>query len=270
MSGGQLNPRTSFEVWKETVRHQSRPWSAAEVEAARRLGRSLFDLSQQQTLTRLNVQLRRTLSEREALLAQKDLLMQEVNHRVQNSLQLVNSMLHLQMRQTSDDEVKVHFEEASRRIMAISAVHHRLWRADHIQTVDFGSYLEELRDGLVEGWGSAWAGHINVSADHVMLPTNQAVVLALVVTELLTNAVKYAYEGRPGSIDVRLKKSRHAIRLVVSDQGVGLTSSSSKSGLGSRLIRSLIAQLDGELEMSSQAPGTSVTLIVPTRSSQVS
>ena len=192
--------------------------------------------------------------------------MQEVNHRVQNSLQLVNSMLHLQMRQASDDHVKAHFEEASRRIMAISAVHHRLWRADHIQSVDFGSYLEELRDGLVEGWGKAWAEQIVVRADHVMIPTNQAVVLALVVTELLTNAVKYAYGGQPGRIEVRLKKSRNAIRVLVRDQGVGLTGSPSKSGLGSRLIRSLISQLDGELEMSTEAPGTSVTLIVPTTS----
>jgi two-component system, chemotaxis family, sensor kinase Cph1 len=269
-SVGQLTPRRSFQIWNETVHHQSRPWSAAEIDAARRLGRALLELRQQQTLTGLNVQLRRTLSEKEALLAQKDLLMQEVNHRVQNSLQLVNSMLHLQMRETSDEHVKAHFEEASTRIMAISAVHHRLWRADHIQNVDFGSYLEELRDGLVEGWGNAWAGHINVRADHVMIPTNQAVVLALVITELLTNAVKYAYEGQPGSIDVRLKKSRNGIRVVVRDRGVGLTNSSSKTGLGSRLIRSLITQLDGELEVSSAAPGTSATLIVPTTPSRVS
>ena len=70
-STGQLTPRQSFEIWKETVRHQSRPWSAAEVDAARRLGRALFDVGQQQTLTSLNVQLRRTLSEKEALLAKR-------------------------------------------------------------------------------------------------------------------------------------------------------------------------------------------------------
>ena len=70
-STGQLTPRQSFEIWKETVRHQSRPWSAAEVDASRRLGRALFDVGQQQTLTSLNVQLRRTLSEKEALLAKR-------------------------------------------------------------------------------------------------------------------------------------------------------------------------------------------------------
>ncbi len=260
---GQLTPRKSFETWKETVRNQAEPWSPAEVEAAGRLCRALSDLRQQQSLAKLNTELQRALAEKELLLTQKGLLMQEVNHRVQNSLQLVNSMLHLQSRQAGDDQVRAHFDEASRRIMAISAVHRRLWRSDHIQSVEFGSYLEELRDGLVEAWGSAWAGQIRVNADHVLVPTNQAVVLALVVTELLTNAVKYAYEGRPGRVDVRLKEDRNAIRVVVRDRGVGIGEGTPQSGLGSRLIRSLISQLQGELKITEEQPGTAVTLIVP-------
>jgi light-regulated signal transduction histidine kinase (bacteriophytochrome) len=261
---GTLTPRKSFETWKEMVRHQSQPWSVAEVDAARRFARAVLDLRQQNTLRELNVQLRRTLSDKEVLLAQKDLLMQEVNHRVQNSLQLVNSMLSLQARQVSDPEVRAYFDEASRRIMAISTVHRRLWRSDHIQSVDLGTYLEELRDGLLETWGSAWAGQIKVHARPVLIPTNQAVVLALVVTELLTNAVKYAYEGKPGQIDVTVRKEgRKVLWVSVKDQGVGVQASPSKSGLGSRLVRSLVGQLGGELEVAALSPGTSVTLTVP-------
>jgi chemotaxis family two-component system sensor kinase Cph1 len=261
---GTLTPRKSFEIWKQTVRHQARPWTAAEVDAARRFGRALLDLRHQNTMRKLNVQLRRTLSEKEALLAQKDLLMQEVHHRVQNSLQLVNSMLHLQARQISDEQVKAYFGEASRRIMAVSTVHQRLWRSDHIQSVDFGAYLEELTDGLLEAWGGSWAGHIKVHARRVLIPTDRAVILALVVTELLTNAVKYAYEGRPGPIDVIVKEDgRQALRVTVKDQGVGIQSGIPKGGLGSRLIRSLTEQLGAELEIAAQPPGTSVTLVVP-------
>jgi light-regulated signal transduction histidine kinase (bacteriophytochrome) len=261
---GTLTPRQSFETWKETVRHQSRSWTIAEIDAAWRFGRTLLDLRHQNALKELNVQLRRTLSEKEALLAQKDLLMQEVHHRVQNSLQLVNSMLHLQSRQATDTQVKAYFEEASRRIMAVSTVHQRLWRSDHIQSVDFGAYLGELREGLLEAWGSSWAGQIKVHARSVLIPTNQAVVLALVVTELLTNAVKYAYEGRPGPIDVTVKEEgRKALRVTVRDHGVGMRTSVPKSGLGSRLVRSLTGQLGGELEIAAHSPGTSVTLAVP-------
>ena len=261
----QLTPRTSFEIWKETVRHQSWAWSLAEIEAVRRLRHAMLDLRQQAALKELNVQLRRTLADKEVLLSQKDLLMPEVNHRVQNSLQLVNSMLHLQARQTSDAQVKAQFEEATRRIMAVSIVHQRLWRSDQIQSIDFGSYLEELREGLLEAWGEAWAEHIKVHAGQVLVPTNEAIVLALVVTELLTNAVKYAYAGAPGPIDVIAREDgQRVLRVTVKDQGVGMPSeAASKSGLGSRLVRSLIGQLGGELEVKSQSPGAAFSLTVP-------
>ncbi|MBA1159408.1 histidine kinase dimerization/phosphoacceptor domain -containing protein [Microvirga mediterraneensis] len=262
---GQLSPRSSFETWKETVRHQSRAWSLAEIEAVARLRRAVLDLSQQATLKELNVQLRRSLADKEALLSQKDLLMQEVHHRVQNSLQLVNSMLQLQARQTSDAQVKAQFEEATRRIMAVSTVHQRLWRSDQIQSIDFGSYLEELREGLLEAWGKAWAEHIKVHAGQVLVPTNEAVVLALVVTELLTNAVKYAYGGATGPIDVIAREDvQKVLRVTVQDQGMGMPPKvTPKSGLGSRLVRSLIGQLGGELEVESQSTGTKFILTVP-------
>jgi two-component sensor histidine kinase len=225
----------------------------------------LFRLVQRQTLRELNVQLRRTLSDKEALLAQKDLLMQEVNHRVQNSLQLVNAMLNLQARQAGGEQLKAHFDEASRRIMAISMVHQRLWRSDHIQSVDFGSYLEELRDGLVETWGAEWVGHIKVHGRPIFVPISTAVVLAIVITELLTNAVKYAYGGRPGPIDVKLRDAPSNLHVIVQDHGIGIDAGRepSATGLGSRLTRALVDQLDGELRVATDTPGTSIHLSVP-------
>ena len=98
-----------------------------------------------------------------------------------------------------------------------------------------------------------------------MLSTNEAVVLALVITELLTNAVKYAYAGDVGPIDVAVKEQgRRAIRVTVADQGIGIRADARQTGLGSRLTKALIAQLRGEIEISSNAPGTCVTLTVPT------
>ncbi|HEV7284234.1 MAG TPA: histidine kinase dimerization/phosphoacceptor domain -containing protein [Kaistia sp.] len=261
---GSLTPRKSFEAWKETVRRRSRPWSTAEIEAARRLGRAIFDLRQQKMLQDLNLQLRQALSDKEALIAQKDLLMQEVNHRVQNSLQLVTSMLQTQARQIPDAEMRAHFEEASHRIVAVSSVHQRLWRSDHIRHIDFGAYLEELCDGLIATWGNAWMGYIEVDAPPVLIPTDRAVVMALVVTELLTNAVKYAYEGEPGPIHVTMREEgRKALRVTVRDDGVGTPTIEAKGGLGSRLTRSLVEQLGGELEREARSTGTSVTFTAP-------
>jgi light-regulated signal transduction histidine kinase (bacteriophytochrome) len=263
---GILTPRKSFEVWRETVRHQARSWYQPEIDAARRLGQAILQLRQQSTVRELNLQLRRTLSDKELLLTQKELLMQEVNHRVQNSLQLVNSMLNHQARQTSNQQVKAHFQEASRRIMAVSTVHRRLWRrADHIQNVDFGAYVEELRDALLESWGESWAGQIKIiNADHVLVPTNQAVILALIVTELLTNSVKYAYDGRPGPLEISVaQKARTTLQVIVRDAGVGIREHVPKTGLGSKLVRSLVSQIGGELQVLAASPGTSVAVTVP-------
>jgi two-component sensor histidine kinase len=203
------------------------------------------------------------LSEKEALLRQKDLLMQEVNHRVQNSLQLVNAMLALQAREAGDDGLRKQFDLASDRIMAIAMVHRRIWQADHIQSVDFTLYAQELRDGLIETWGPEWSGQVSVHGQPILVPTDIAVVLALVIIELLTNAVKYAYSGRPGPIEVKIEQAPPGLHVIVKDQGVGMATGHSKQGLGSRLTRGLIDQLDGKLKVDSSAQGTLIVLSVP-------
>jgi chemotaxis family two-component system sensor kinase Cph1 len=263
-----LTPRRSFATWAETVRNQALPWSAAEQHSAQQLASALFDLGQEFTLRALNVQLRRTVAEKETLLTQKDLLMQEVNHRVQNSLQLVNSMLALQSRYAATSEVRGHFDEASRRVLAISALHGRLWRSQQIERVDLATYLSELGEGLVATWGLTWREHLKVSGRSVFVPTGAAVVLGLLVSELLTNAVKYAYAGAPGPVEVGVREERGtAVRVVVSDRGGGVRDNT-RRGLGSRLTDALMAQLNGTVEMQTSSAGTIVTLCVPLNASK--
>ena len=260
---GTLNPRKSFEIWTETVHNQSEPWSPAEVDAARNLGRSIFELLQKQKVTELNAQLGRSLLDKEALLRQKDFLMQEVNHRVQNSLQLVNAMLTLHAQESRDEQVRAQFGSASDRIMAIAMVHRRLWQTDDIQSVDFVFYLEEIRDGLVETWGPEWGDQVTVHGQRIFVPTDLAVVLALVIIELLTNAVKYAYGGRPGPIDVSIEPTSLGLDVIVKDRGVGMVTAHSKQGLGSQLTRGLVDELNGELKVDSSTQGTSIVISVP-------
>jgi two-component system, chemotaxis family, sensor kinase Cph1 len=261
---GTLTPRKSFDAWQETVRNRSRAWSSAEVNGVRKFRDTVFDLLQRQRLRELNLQLRRTLSDKEELLEQKNLRMQEVNHRVQNSLHLVNSMLSIQERETSDPTIRSHFEEARQRIIAVSTVHQRLWRSDQIQNVEFGTYLRELRDGLVEVWGRSWDQHVTIHAPPILLPTDRAIILALVITELLTNAIKYAYPEGVGPIDVTVQEQvRATIRVTVADCGGGMPSETRRSGFGSRLTKTLISQLEGDIEIMTNASGTRVILTVP-------
>ncbi|MDF1586756.1 histidine kinase dimerization/phosphoacceptor domain -containing protein [Marinimicrococcus flavescens] len=260
---GQLTPRKSFETWCETVAGRSRPWSAAELAAAGKLRQALLDLRQRQSLRELNASLHCALADKEALLAQKDLLMREVHHRVQNSLQLVSSMLRLQGEEIGDAAARASFEEACRRLLAVSMVHQRLWRSDQIQAVEFGSYLRELRDGLVRAWGPAWADQVAVQVPAILVPTSKAVALALVITELVTNAVKYAYDGKAGSIDVTAKPmGRSMLRVTVADRGAGIADTAA-NGFGSRLVEALVRQIGGEISARSSCAGTRITLTVP-------
>lgn len=158
-----------------------------------------------------------------------------------------------------------HFAEACRRLTAVALVHQRLRRSEQVRSVDFGPYLEELRDGLVEGWGAAWDQQIRVRAAAVALPTKAAVILALVVTELVTNAVRHAYGGKPGPVEVTAvrEEARPAVRIAVEDHGSRPGGERSDGGFGSRLIRALLTQLGGKIVLEDNRPGLRAVLEVP-------
>jgi len=139
-----LTPRASFDVWAETVRGRARGWSLPELDAATRLRAALLDVQQNQRLGELNRQLTKILQDKDLLLQQRDFLIGEVNHRIQNSLQLVSSFLAMQARASDDPELHAALEEARRRLTAVAVVHRRLYRGDQIELVDAARYIEEL------------------------------------------------------------------------------------------------------------------------------
>jgi two-component system, chemotaxis family, sensor kinase Cph1 len=248
----------------DTIGDTSRVWSSAEVDTVRQLRRALGELHQQRALQDLNARLRSALAEQESLVAQKDVLMQEVHHRVQNSLQIVNAMLQLQARRAQDPAVRAQIGSAVHRLMAISSVHQHLWRSSDMQTVQLDRYLEQLCADLVASWGEGWAGQITLSACKGAVASNTAVTLALIVTELLTNAVKYAYDGAPGPIGIAVGALDGAmLQITVSDRGGGMQQEVKGTGLGSELIRIFTGQLGGSVEISSDRNGTTVSIRVP-------
>lgn len=261
---GQLSPRQSFEVWKETVRNQAQPWTVEEIDAAAQFGHAVRELRSAEALRKLNSELRRVLADKDTLLDQKELLMKEIHHRVQNSLQLVHSMLRLQARNLENDDARRQLDVAAQRIMAVGAVHRQLWKSDLVQQVNFGAHLTQLRDDLVESWGEAWRDRIRIKAGQVLLPTDRAIILALVTTEILTNAVKYAYGGAPGPIDISVREEvGRGLRLTIADRGGGMPTTPNRQGLGTRLIQTLTTQIGGRVETTTGAGGTSVVLTVP-------
>ena len=137
-------PRASFDIWQNSTHGRARRWTAPEVEGATRLRTALLDAQQTRHVYELNRQLTETLHDKDILLEQKEFLMGEVNHRVQNSLQLVSSFLALQARASDSPELHDALEEARRRLSAVGLVHRRLYGGDQVQVIDMARYIEEL------------------------------------------------------------------------------------------------------------------------------
>jgi light-regulated signal transduction histidine kinase (bacteriophytochrome) len=259
--GEVLTPRSSFEAWRETVRGRSRLWSLAEVDAALRLREALLEMRGRRRLVDLNRQLGQALDEKEGLLLQKEVLLREVNHRVQNSLQLVSSFLGLQARDAGDALLTTAFDEARRRLGAVALVHRRLYRGDQIETVDLARYFEDLIGDMASSMGDDWTGQIHLDAEPVLAPTDRAVTLGLVVTELVINANKYAYGGAAGPIQVSVQEARGVLTVAVADHGRGKHGPA--EGFGSRMMAAMVRQLGGEIAYTDNRPGLRAVLTVP-------
>ncbi|MDB5412536.1 MAG: hypothetical protein JWR10_871 [Rubritepida sp.] len=256
-----LTPRASFAAWGETVRGRARRWSPPEVEAATRLRAALLDVRQNRRVRELNGQLTKILQDKDLLLQQKEFLIGEVNHRVQNSLQLVSGFLALQARDSDDPGLHAALEEARRRLTAVALVHRRLYRGDHIEVVDAARYVEELCADTFSFMGQDWTPHLTLDLSPVLISTDRAVTLGLVLTELLINANKHAYGGAAGPIEVQLTEDRTHLRMSVADKGAGLVSS--RKGFGSRIMEGLVTQLGGALSHTDNHPGLRATIRVP-------
>lgn len=186
--------------------------------------------------------LRRDQRRREQLseaLELNSLLVKDTHHRVKNNLQAIMSMVRMHM---LPDQLKTDLQT---RISAMSAVHEHLYRLDQFAEVDAATLIP----GIVEPLREAFAQPVRVEydIDPMVLDRDRATPLALLVSEVVTNALKYAFpDGREGRIAIVLKQQDSGdIKLTVADDGVGFDTAKASNGLGSRLIRAMLVQLDG-------------------------
>jgi len=198
------------------------------------------------------------------LVADKEMLIVEVNHRAKNSLAIAASLLGIQGRRAADPAIRALFEEAQDRLVAMSRVHDLLSKSESAQRVNLATYVHDLCEALrpiTEG-----DDRIRLEAateEGILIDAETAVPLGIVVTELVTNAVKYAFPA-PRSGTIRAESRRRApgrIEVVIHDDGVGF-STMREGSLGSGLVRSLVGQIGGELYMTTD-PGLTVTLSFP-------
>ena len=192
-------------------------------------------------------------------------MLREVNHRVGNSLQLVSSFMSLQLRHLADEGARSALREAQARIEAVSHVHRRLYTSGDMATVAMDEYLEGLIDELGKSLGpGSGSPTLTLKAHPMRVSTDQAVSLGVVVTELVTNAVKYAYaQGEPGEIRIILEPDPENGRalLTVEDDGPGMGDGKVKgTGLGGKIIAAMASGLRSAVEIDSAHKGVRARL----------
>jgi chemotaxis family two-component system sensor kinase Cph1 len=256
-----LTPRSSFEDWSQAVRGKSRPWSLLEIESADRLMRTIFDARQNRRVRDLNRDLTATVADNDRLLLQKDFLLKEVSHRIQNSLQLVSAFLSLQARDVGDPILTAHLGEAQRRIAAVGLVHRRLYGDAQLETVDLSRYIDDLVPDIQASMGANWKDQITLRLSPIVVTADKAIKIGLILTELVINANKYAYAGAPGPISIVLERHGNRLRLIVADNGLGRAGS--RRGFGSKMVAIMVKGIDGAYEETSNDPGVRIIVTSP-------
>ena len=198
--------------------------------------------------------------EAERLLIYNTMLMRESDHRLMNSLQLVQSILALQSRNATADETKTQLDLAGNRVLAIATVHRQLHLTGAQEEIDVQTFLQRLCESL-KHTAPAQIAAINVNAEPMMVRSDKASGLGLLVAELVTNSFKYAYDvGQRGTVTVDFRQKPDGWRLEVSDQGRGLPAGfdlDRSQGFGMKVIKAFVQRLNATMTVESR-PGHTV------------
>lgn len=219
---------------------------------------------------RLEAEVVRRTQQLENLVEEKTVLLQEVHHRVKNNLQVISSLLQIKARATEAPEVRRFFSECCQRIRSMALIHDALYQTADFARIDFGSYLQRLVVDVVQSYGVMAEGVVpRVEAEPLAVGMDLAVPCALIVHELLSNCLKYAFPpGQGGVVVVSLRSGGGGqAELVVRDDGVGLSEKDVGGGresLGLQIVQLLVQQISGTLEChSGHGTGTTLTIRFP-------
>jgi PAS domain S-box-containing protein len=199
-------------------------------------------------------------------LKEKEVLLREIHHRVKNNLQVITSLLSLQAEYLTDETMTRIMRESQHRVRSMALVHEKIYQSHNLAEVDFGDYTRELVSQLFRSYGAKQdLIRMNIRADSVSLGVDRAIPCGIILNELVTNSLKYAFPGgRTGNIDIELRSvAAGLIRLIVRDDGVGFPQDfdmRKTNSLGLTLVHMLVDQVRGELTISPQPAGVEVTL----------
>jgi PAS domain S-box-containing protein len=208
----------------------------------------------------------------EASLREKDVLLKEIHHRVKNNLQIVASLINLQMQNLTDTTVMELLKESQNRIKSMALIHEKLYMAKNMSRINIANYISDLTRHLLRSYSSSITGiNLDINVDEINIDIDKTISLGLAINEIVSNSLKHAFppESEAGDfmpqIHLDMKKSGENVILDISDNGKGIPESfdfRSAQTLGLQLVNALVKQLDGEIKMES-SNGTKFTITFP-------
>jgi two-component sensor histidine kinase/uncharacterized protein HemY len=184
------------------------------------------------------------------LLQDKELLLREIHHRVKNNLEVVSSLLALQSAQISDEQTKDAMQESQNRVQSIGIVHQKLYQGANLGAIEMKDYFINLSESILDSFGAEKRITIECAMEKLDVDIDTAVPLGLIVNELLTNTLKYAFpQGQQGKVMIKMQKQNNGVlQLEVSDNGVGKSGITHGTGFGGQLVSLLTQQLSGTMK----------------------
>jgi|CXWL01.1.fsa_nt_gi PAS domain S-box-containing protein len=202
-----------------------------------------------------------------ASLREKETLLREVHHRVKNNLQVISSLLRFQSKKVTDPTALIAFQDGQDRLKSMMLVHEKLYRSEGLACIDFGDYVRALTEGVCQSYKHLRAKvHVVVESEPVTLPVEIALPSGMILTELLTNALKYAFPGEVrGTVRIQVLAGMGRFSLTVEDTGVGLPEGldiEHPTTFGLQLVKGLAVQLNGALTLR-RGRGAAMTVDIP-------
>jgi len=181
--------------------------------------------------------------------AENELLLKEIHHRVKNNLEIVSSLLALQSAQIDDQGIKDAMQEGQNRVQSIGIVHQKLYQRDNLAAIEMKDYFLNLGESILDSFGAEDRVTIECAMEQLDVDIDTAVPLGLIVNELLTNTLKYAFpDGRKGNVRIKLEqRAAGVLHLEVADDGVGKSGVVHGTGFGGQLVSLLTRQLSGSM-----------------------
>jgi two-component sensor histidine kinase len=201
-----------------------------------------------------NIKIKQAEDQIKTSLMEKEVLLKEIHHRVRNNMMVISSLLNLQKAAMSDKNAKDALQDSLNRVQAMSTIHETLYRSDHMAAVEVKIFLLELGRIIFKGYALSDNIQLILKVENVIIGVKQASPLGLIVNELITNSLKYAFpENQQGEIMLSLQQIENQLEMEYEDNGVGILKDfdwKSANTLGLKLVRTLVEnQLDGSIDM---------------------